>query len=74
MTDRGARGGTDVSEEQGGADMRGELSQVVVVPGRSDIAEDRRRSVAVRAIPADVETVAVRRLDAHPRVEALVDQ
>src|SRR5262249_31216748 len=47
-------------------------AQVPVVPGRLDALEERR--LVALAVPPHTEPVAVRRLDAEPRVEALVDQ
>jgi hypothetical protein len=61
----------DVGEEQRGADVVGELAQVVVVPGRLGAVEDAWGGGS--AVPADAEAVPVRGLGAEPRVQALVD-
>ena len=53
-------------------DVSRELTQVAVVPGRLDAAEHAGRRLG--AVPADAETVAVRRLRAQGGVHALHDQ
>src|SRR3954451_18719115 len=62
----------DMREEQGGADVAGELAEVAVVPGRFGAMEDARRVLG--AVPADAEPVAVRRLGPEPRLQALSDE
>src|SRR5689334_19903908 len=52
--------------------MAGDLAQVGVVPGGFGAAKDTR--CVGGAIPTDPEPVAVGRLGAEPRGEALVDQ
>jgi hypothetical protein len=52
--------------------VRGEIPEVPVVPRGLDAVEYARR--VSDAVPADPEAVAVRRLCAHRRVEALVDE
>ena len=47
-----------------------ELAQVHISPGRPDAVVDR--GAVARAVPAESEAVAVGRLGAHPRVQALV--
>jgi hypothetical protein len=51
--------------------VAGELAQIRVAPGGRDAVVDAR-AVAV-AVPAHPEAVAVGRLGAHARVQALVD-
>ena len=65
-------GRSDVREDEPRPDVRGEVSQVSIAPGRLDAVE-RPRRLAV-AVPADAEAVAVRRLRTHRRVQALVDE
>ena len=60
----------DMREEQRRADVTGKLAQVLVVPGRLGAVEDARG--VGRAVPADAEPVAVGRLGAEPRMQALV--
>jgi hypothetical protein len=72
LLDRGAAGGADVREDQPGGHVRGQLTQVAVVPGGFGAVEDagRRRG----AVPADAEAVPVGGLRPQRRVEALHDQ
>src|ERR1700733_9647968 len=64
--------GADVGEEQRGADVAGELAQVLVVPRGLGAAIDTR---GIRgAVPADTEAITVRWLSAEPRVQTLADQ
>ena len=72
LLDRRPCRGADVGEEEVRRDPGGELAQVPVVPGRMDAAVEPRRVAVV--VPADAETVPVRRRRAQPRVQALVDQ
>src|SRR6476619_3796347 len=51
--------------------MRGELAQVCVAPGGSDVVVDARPFAG--AVPADPDAVAVRRFGTQSRVQALVD-
>ena len=59
-------------EHEPGLEVRRKVTQVPVVPRRLDAVKDARR--LADAVPADAESVAVRRLRAEPRVEALVDE
>src|SRR4051794_24326217 len=72
LLDRRARGRADVREEHVRLDVRGELTQVDVAPGGRDAVVDGRPHAL--AVPAHPEAVAVGRLDAHARVQALVDE
>ena len=69
---RRPRRGADVREEEVRLDMAGELAQVAVVPGRLHALEDPR--LAGDRVPADAESIPVRRLGSHARAEALLDQ
>ena len=60
-----------VRDEQRRLDVRRELAQVGVPPGRRDAVVDSR--ALARAVPAQTEAVAVGRLGAHASVQALVD-
>jgi hypothetical protein len=62
----------DMGEEQGGADMAGELAQVLIVPGRLGAVEDARGVGS--AVPADAEPVSVSGLGTEPRMQALSDK
>src|SRR3954468_12617442 len=62
----------DMREEQGRADVAGELAEVLVVPGRFGAVEDARR--VGRAVPTDAEPVAVGRLGPELRAQALGDE
>src|ERR1700733_7081582 len=62
----------DVSEEQRGGDVAGELAQVLVVPRWLGAAIDTRGVGG--AVPADTEPITVGRLSAEPRVQTLADQ
>jgi hypothetical protein len=68
---RRSRRRADVGDEEVRLDVAGELAQVAVVPGRFHALEGAR---AVPAVPADPEAVPVRRLRAHARLQALLDQ
>ncbi len=72
LLDRRARRGPDVGEHERGLDVSRQLTQVAVVPGGLDAVEEAGRLAG--AVPADAESVTVRRLGAELRVEALVDQ
>jgi hypothetical protein len=72
LLDCGARRGADVREDDSRSDMAGELTQVALVPGGLDAV--KHGWCVFTAVPADAEAVAVRRLRAELRVEALVDQ
>jgi hypothetical protein len=48
---------SDVGEEQRGADVAGQLAQILVVPGRFGAVKDTGR--IGRAVPANTESVAV---------------
>jgi hypothetical protein len=72
LLDGRAAGGADVREHERRAHVRGELTQVLVVPGGLDAPEDA--GLLALAVPAETEPVAVRRLRAELRMEALVDQ
>jgi hypothetical protein len=61
-----------VREYEWRLDVRRQVSQVPVVPGGLDAVKDAGRFEL--AVPADAESVAVRRLRPELRVEALVDQ
>ena len=61
-----------MGEHQAGADLCGELAEVLVVPGGVDALEDRR--LGALAVPADPEPVAVGGRGPHPRVETLLDE
>jgi hypothetical protein len=63
---------TDVRKEMAGAHVAGKLVEISVVPRRLDAMEDTRLWLIV--IPADAEAVAVGRLGAESRMQALVDQ
>ena len=67
-TDRGA----DVGEKVRRADVVGQFVQVVVVPGWLGAVEDTRGGGI--AVPPDAKAVAVGRLGAEARVQALVNQ
>src|SRR5829696_2020733 len=71
LLDRRADRGPDVREEERRLDVAGELAQIGVAPGRGDAVVDARPVAG--AVPAHAEAVTVRRLGAHPRVQALVD-
>src|SRR5215210_2939734 len=70
---RGARRGADVGQEQRRVDVASDLAEVAVVPGGLDAVENGG-SFDVRGVPADAEAVAVRGIDAHAGVAALVYQ
>ena len=59
-------------QEQAGADLVGQALQVLVVPGRQDVAVDAGRRPL--AIPADAEAVAVGGDVAVAGAQALADQ
>jgi hypothetical protein len=63
----------DVREEQRRLDAGREVAQVDVTPRGGDAAI-ATGPTAVGPVPAQPEAVAVGRLDAHPGVQALVDQ
>ncbi len=73
----GARGGgpgrgAHMRQEQAGADLVRQALQVLVVPGRQDVAIDARgRPVA---IPADAEAIAIGRHMAVAGAQTLADQ
>src|SRR4051812_31824176 len=72
LLDRAADRRADMREEQRGTDVARDLAEVAVVPGRFGAVEDARRIGS--AIPPHAEAVAVGRLGAEPRVEALTDE
>ena len=71
LLDRRADRGAHVREEQRRLDVGGELAQVRVAPRGRDGVVDAR--AVAGAVPAQAEAVAVGRLGAHARVQALVD-
>jgi hypothetical protein len=62
----------DVREEQGRGGMTRKLAEVLVVLGRLDAVEHAR--LGHRVVPADAESIAVRRLGSQRRVQTLIDQ
>src|SRR5215208_5794971 len=69
---RRSRRGSDVGKQNRRANLARELAEILVIPRRLDVLE-QRRSRAV-AVPPDAETVAVGGGGTHTRVQALVDQ
>ena len=73
LLDGRPRRGADVRQEERRLDVTSDLTQIAIVPGRLDASEEGRR-VDASTVPADAESVSIRRLDAEAGMEALVDQ
>src|SRR5215212_5047481 len=69
---RRSRRGSDVGKQNRRANLARKLAEILVIPRRLDVLE-QRRSGAV-AVPPDAETIAVGGGGTHTRVQALVDQ
>src|SRR5690242_20422680 len=73
LLDRRPARGAHVREQQGCADLCGDLAQVLIVPGGMGALEHRGRSAVVVAVPPDAEAVPVRGHPPELSVQTLVD-